>query len=530
MEVRQPRFLDLVVGALAVGAGAAYLWAINDLHTNSAGALATWVAALVLVVTVLVAMAHKGRHVGWFHPLSLPLATLALMSLGAPLWVYFTHNAKGLLYDTGYQPVISSTLAVAVSVTTCEALTLAVLGYIVGVGVAFAITKKAPPTNVDAQMPKYHYRDMRRAGLTFMIIGAASQITVTALGTGSAYGANQLHYGLASVLRPGAATALLVGLLLATLATSHTTKPRRVRHLLGGWEWSAVSSYILAVALSGQRAGLIAPIVYFAWAYSTQVRVIALRRIVAAVLLALIDGAVISNYRHNGTLSSGSPKAVAQSAVADMSSSAWLTQQTVIHVPSMAPYLHGSTYLAAVESQLPGPVARSMGAPTRTASAVFRNVVGFFNPNQGFAESYPSEAYLNFGLGGCLGAGLFLGMLMGWAWRKRSEVATRTRDFLYPVLLAGLVYGFRSDALAQIKDVLYPMLALWILMGWYQLRSASVGQIAAAVVSNLDSAFPTSTRTASIGGKAGDRRGHQASYPDAKEAASFSRRSDRAEG
>jgi O-antigen polysaccharide polymerase Wzy len=483
---RKWRVAGLAVAGLSIslvvaGTGAVHIWALNGLHTSSAGTLATWVAALVLVVAVLVELAHKGRHTGWFHPLSLPFATLAVISLGAPLWVYFTHETAGLLYDTGYQPAMASTLAVAVSVTSCQALTLVVVGYLIGAGVAFALTKQAKPSVVDQRWPMFRYRDMRRAGLTLMVVGAVSQLVVAALARGTTYGTQQLQYGLSSILGSGAATALLVGLILVTLTASYTTKPRRMRNLLRGWEWTALSLYILAVALTGERAGLIAPTVYFAWIYSIQVRVIALRWIVAGVLLALIGGTVISNYRHDDGLSPGSPAAVIQNAVGDVSSSAWLTQQTVIHVPSMAGYMHGSTYLAAVESQLPGPVARAAGAPTRTASAVFRNIIGFSNPNQGFAQSYPSEAYLNFGLAGCLGAGLFLGSLMGWAWRKRRQTVTRPRDLLYPVLLAGLIYGFRSDALTQIKDVLYPMLAVWVLMGWYRLPLTAVGQRPGAV-------------------------------------------------
>ena len=78
----------------------------------------------------------------------------------------------------------------------------------------------------------------------------------------------------------------------------------------------------------------------------------------------------------------------------------------------------------------------------------FRNLIGFTDPNQGFAESYPSEAYLNAGLPGCLLAGVFFGALMGWAWRKRRAVPRQGAGRPFPVLLAGLVYGFRSDALA----------------------------------------------------------------------------------
>jgi hypothetical protein len=412
------------------------------------------------------------------------------MSLGAPLWVYFTHEAVGLLYDSGYQPVLASTLTVAVSVTACEALTLVMIGYMSGVGIALFFSKRAEPPVIDERSSLFRYQEMRRAGLMLMTLGAVSQWAVAALTRNTTYGANQFQYGWASILGPGAATALLVGLILVTVTASHTTKPRRLRDLLRGWEWAALLLYIVAVALPGERAGLIAPTVYFAWVYSTQVRVIAPRWIVVGVVLAVIGGAMISNYRQNDGLAPGSPSAVMRNAVEDVSSSAWLTQQTVIHVPSAVGYMHGSTYVAAVEAQLPGPLARTVGAPTRTASAVFRNIIGFSDPNQGFAEAYPSEAYLNFGLIGCLGAGLFLGALMGWAWRKRQQRATRARDLLYPVLIAGLIYGFRSDAVAQIKDVLYPILAVWALMGWYRVPTSVTRRIPTAAAQRAQKTSP----------------------------------------
>jgi hypothetical protein len=392
------------------------------------------------------------------------------MSLGAPLWVCFTRKSAGLLYDVGYQPANAPALAAAVSIRACEALTLVLAGYIIGAGVAIALIRAASPTT--GSRPIFRYREMRRAGLTLMAAGAVAQMVAAALTRGTAYGANQFQYGWRSVIDPSASTALLVGLILVTLTASHTTKPTRLRNLLRGREWAVLSLFFLAVALKGGRGELIAPAVYIAWAYSTQVRVIAIKWIVAGLVLALIGGTVISNYRQGAGLWPESPAVVLQNTVSGVSSSAWLTQQTVIHVPSTQGYMNGSTYLAAVEGQLPGPLSRALGVPTRTASTLFRDIIGFSDRNQGFAESYPSEAYLNFGLAGCLGAGLFLGALMAWAWRKRREIATRPRDLLYPVLLAGLIAGFRSDALAQIKDVMYPIFALWMLMRCYRLRLA----------------------------------------------------------
>lgn len=447
--------------AIAV-AGTTSNWSVGGVNGNPAAAIAVWTAALVLAIAVVAAVIGKGRHAGWFHPLSLPFAVLAVMSLGAPLWVYFTHRPAGLLYSTDHQPSMASPLAAAVSITACDALTLVVAGYLAGAGAALTLTRPAA-----SRRPTFWYPNMRRTGAGLMAAGAMSRLAVAILARGIAYGAGQTQYGLVSFLGAAAGTALFAGLILVTL-TAPGARPERLPDLLHGREWAALGLYVLAVAVSGERAGLIAPAVYLAWAYSTQVRIIRGRWVAAGVLLAVIGGAVIASYRHDGGLSPGSPAAIAQQAAGDVSSPAWLTQQTVTHA---AGYLHGSTYLAAIEAQLPGPLARAAGAQARTASARFRDLIRFYDPNQGFAESYPSEAYLNFGLPGCLAAGLLLGALMAWAWRKRWEPATRPRDLLYPVLLAGLVYGFRSDALTQIKDVLYPLLSVAAVMGWCRLRS-----------------------------------------------------------
>jgi hypothetical protein len=91
--------VGLGISLVVAATGAIYVEALHDLHINSVGTLATWVAALFLVVTVLVALARKGRHAGWFHPLSLPSRRSAPCPLGAALFLHFTHEAVGLLYD-----------------------------------------------------------------------------------------------------------------------------------------------------------------------------------------------------------------------------------------------------------------------------------------------------------------------------------------------------------------------------------------------------------------------------------------------
>jgi hypothetical protein len=425
--------------------------------------LTAW-AAVLAAVTAAAAMLPR-RDAGWFHPLALPFAALAIMSFAAPLWVYLTRMPAGGLYDPGHPPAVPSPLAVPMTLAACEALLLVLVGYLTGVVAALARTPR--PSARKPSLPVFR-QGMRGAGLALMTAGAGAGLAVAWLNRGTVYGAGQFEYGPAAVLQPIAATALLAGLITVTLVGE---EPGRLRDLLRGREWLILTAYLLAVALTGARGGLLPPLVYLAWAYGTRVRQVSLRQVTAALVVTVVAGAMIASYRSGDGLSPGSPDAVTTRAVSAVSSPAWLTQETVAAVPSIFPYTHGSTYLAAAEGQLPGPLARSLGATRRTASAVFRDIIGFTNPGQGFAESLPSEAYLNFGLMGCLSAGVFLGLLMGWAWRKAGAYGVRPRDLLYPVLLAGLIAGFRSDALAQVKEVLYPLLVTGVLMAGFRLQA-----------------------------------------------------------
>ena len=464
--VAQRRWPIALAAAVAVAdvavttAGTVHGWGLSGSPVD----VEAWCAAVFAVVLIVLVTGRRR----WFHPLSLPLAAVAFISLAAPLWVQVTHEPVGLLYSPGDEPP-GQPLATALSATACAALVLVVFGYLAGAAATLAVTRTTAPP---AAEPAFRHREMRTVGFALLCAGAIPQALLTLLSAGTAYGVDQLQYGLTSFLADAAAAVMLAGLAVVTMAAAHTARATRLRDVLRGREWAALCLYAVAVAASGQRAGLIAPGLYLTWVYSTRVRAIPWRWAVATLLLVLWVGAMIAHNRADGGLSLSSPSAVAASAVGDVNSPAWLTQQTVMHVPAGTPYLHGSTYIAAAEAQLPGPVSRRLGTTSRTASAVFRDIIGFSDPNQGFAESYPSEAYLNFGLPGCLGAGLFLGALMAWAWRKRREVVGRPRDLLYPVLLAGLVIGFRSDALTQVKDVLYPILIVWAVMAWCRMPAS----------------------------------------------------------
>jgi hypothetical protein len=432
-----------------------------------------WAFALALAAAAVTAFVFRGRHGGWFHPLSLPLAALAVMLLGAPLWVQATGRPAGLLYAPGHLPQGASRLSAALSAAASAALVLVIAGYVAGAGLVLVLASP-PRAAVPGRWAPLRYPAVRRAGSALLVSGALAHAVITIAKRGTPYGAEQVQYGVLSFLGSAAAALVLAGLAAATLIVADAPALRRARDLLGGREWAALGLYLAAVTASGDRAGLIPPGVIVAWAYSTRVRAIPFRRVAAAAVITLVAAAGIAAWRTQAPLPD-SPSAVMQSAAGDVSSPPWLTEQTVSLVPSSSPFLHGSTYEAAVVAQLPGPVSRHFGATSRTASAVFRDLIGFYDPDQGFAESYPSEAYLNFGLPGCLCAGLLLGAVMAWAWRSCRHPACRPRDLLYPVLLAGFAYGLRSDALTQVKDVLYPVLIIWGVTGSCRLRPVTPG-------------------------------------------------------
>jgi hypothetical protein len=265
-------------------------------------------------------------------------------------------------------------------------------GYAVGVCGLRLLTSRPRSAALGPRSPAFRFADMRRAGLSFMGLGAVLQLAVAVMTRGAAYGVDQVQYGLPAMLTPAATTSFMAGLIAVTVVASHTCAPSRLRSLLHVPEWLMLALYFAGVAVTGQRGQLIAPVVYLAWVFGTRIRPIKLSWILIGLVCTLTVTAIISNYRDGQGVLPSSPSAVVQTALSDASFSAWLTEQTARHVPASYPFAHGSTYVAAVEGQLPGPVSRVVGAPTRTASAVFRQIIDFSDPNQGFAESYPSEA------------------------------------------------------------------------------------------------------------------------------------------
>ncbi|MBT8401720.1 MAG: O-antigen polysaccharide polymerase Wzy, partial [Rhodothermia bacterium] len=150
---------------------------------------------------------------------------------------------------------------------------------------------------------------------------------------------------------------------------------------------------------------------------------------------------------------------VFEGALVHISTPVTITANLMEILPSEG-FRNGATYWATVKYLPPGPIARSLFGEPDTASFVYRDLIGFTNPNQGFAFSMISEAYLNFGWVGLFAIPGAFGLILGYTYRRSSAEPTRAIHLAYPVLIALLPYLYRSDSLVQAKLFGYSMIVI----------------------------------------------------------------------
>ncbi|MDO5677052.1 MAG: O-antigen polysaccharide polymerase Wzy [Propionibacteriaceae bacterium] len=289
-----------------------------------------------------------------------------------------------------------------------------------------------------------------------LLLCAAGIKLLAARGSGtifnSQYGANQLSFtSLTSLSTLGDFMIAGGAILLFSSNVRSKGNPAPLPDLL-----------LLAVCLApsllllGSRGEAIAPAIAYVW-YRTLGRQRTSASIVAATL-----GGLLGLFVFIGRLRSGSntpDTGFVETVVWNISSPVLINSYIIDAVPSFYEFFAGSTYVAALFGQLPGPLLRLLGyESTETGALVFREIIGLTNPDQGYGFSLPSEAFLNFGLAGVALAAFALGAAMQWAYNRAGRLGARS--LLYPLLLGFLPYGFRSDALGQTKTVLYTMLIL----------------------------------------------------------------------
>jgi hypothetical protein len=230
--------------------------------------------------------------------------------------------------------------------------------------------------------------------------------------------------------------------------------------MLARFDWVLIGALILLIGLRGSRGNAIALLLVLTLAH-VQRRGKVFAVAVGAIVMAVF-GVVVLQYR-SAAAGHATNASAADILIGDMTVAGFSTGATAEVVPHDVGYAHGATLVAALERQLPSPIAIPLfGPPNDTAARRFRNLVGFDNPNQGIGYSIPAEGYLNFGRVGVFGLCLGLGLAFAWAYARFDFDTARTTRLLYPVLVAVLPFGLRSDSLGLIKSVLYAAILIQV--------------------------------------------------------------------
>jgi hypothetical protein len=393
------------------------------------------VGAAVALAALALGVRRSRRLLGYvdpLHPLLLPVAYLGFSFL-APAWAY-TVDRKTLL--SFHPSMLADNTALLMSTAT--------VAVILGLSIRF----KPPVANTDRT--PVNLRTQRQLSRLLLLVPLAFNLYGVASGS-------VLTRGLGQTTRGGAAslavlTTLLIpaGLLLLLGATQRRT-------LLGAGDWFLVIALAASSALTGDRSDGVTLLLCLLYAYTRRnynrvLMVAAGVAVVAFVLLigsyrALASGVVVNPNANTARL---------DTVLADLSVATYTTGITAENVPRLMEYKDGDTYLDALVRQLPGDLAnRMVGPPDATGTAIFRDIIGFNNANQGFGYSLPAEGYLNFGMLGLFLACFLWGLFAAWAYARRAWPGDRVGAYLYPLLLVTMPITVRSDALGMTKGVLY---------------------------------------------------------------------------
>ena len=297
---------------------------------------------------------------------------------------------------------------------------------------------------------------MLTAGRLLLLIPIAISFERFAAGTVHHRGLNQLTVAPTDALSALLDPTEIAAVVLIVAAHRMARSPR----LLARLDWVLIGGLILLIALRGSRGNAIALLLVLTLAH-TQRRGKVLAVAVGAIVMAVF-GVVVLQYRSAAAGHETSASA-ANILIGDMTVAAFTTGATAEVVPHEVGYAHGATLLAALERQLPSPIAIPLfGPPNDTAARRFRDLVGFSNPNQGIGYSIPAEGYLNFGRFGVFGICLLVGLLFAWGYARIDLGAARTSRLLYPVMVAVLPFGLRSDSLGFTKSILYAAILIQV--------------------------------------------------------------------
>lgn len=433
-------------GGLVIGIAIAWWWGSN----GSGLSRNLIVIAVTLATFGIISVSWRRR---WrqpealFHPLAGPLVYLTYALLIPQIYMMVTGNGIG--------SIPNSTLTAASVSVMC----LTVLSFVSGIALARSIFNDKPTTSDTLSSHTIEHSSwgfLVAAGRILLLIAFIAKL-FQALTEGSVftsvYGANQLSYDFGKAVAVAGEGLIPIGCIMVmhgNVAREHL--PLRI---VDGVLLGAVLA--VSVVFLGSRADAIAPAILFAWFWVRSGRTIGWKAGLAAIGIAGVAFLAIWRLRNNST--GGNIYPLWEQLLWQSSSPQLVTGRVTELVPASADFYFGSTYLHALINILPGPISRAiLGDVSGTGALVYRQLIDFQDPNQGFGFAFPAEAYLNFGYVGVGLISAFTGALFYVAYRWAYSNRTAVAPIVYPLLLSYLPYGLRSDFLSQLKNLLYPVL------------------------------------------------------------------------
>lgn len=431
---------NLLFVLVSVAAGVFSVIVVGWFNTATIGSLVKLTLAL-MVVPLLFSIRVSIRR-DWFHPFGFPLLYLAGVTLTPLLYILMTQDHIGSIREADLSP---RTIMV-----TCSTL----LGLISGAALGLAVGTVKGRRAFEDCLSRQKLRRFARAALAVSVAGQLPRALGAISGT---YGAGSVEFGLLHAIQSFVGSLFMAGVVLMVI--SHLAHAPDRRPILGTTtEYAMCVLFGLLTLLSGTRGELLGPIIFFAWAFHTYVRPIPFTQVVACTLLLVVTFLAVGSLRVKGG-PNGAKFSAVERVLGDISSPILVTAQVVRYVPRVEKYTAGSTYIASLMRQLPGPVAVAVfGPPDDTGSFVLRRISGVDNPNAGLAFSFSAEGYLNFGVKGALAVSCLAGVALGLSYCFMGTGLARARSYMYPVMVGSIPLGFRSDALGELKLILYPLL------------------------------------------------------------------------
>lgn len=437
----------IVVSAMSV----MLLWMLIGLPGTSSDWSQLALASGLAYGCIALGAVRSVRAVGgidFFHPLIFPLIYVSTSFL-VPVWVTFWLDS----------PVGSFARDTPLANNTPVLLLLGVLGFALGAAVPW---KTKPSSKEDRESG----RIQRVAGAVLVsgrvlaLFALALAIRELYLGGVAVRALNQTTYTLDDSISVLTKLSSIATAVVLVGAHSALQSPK----LLSRIDWAFILSILIATGLRGDRNAAISVILVLAFTAARHGG--SLKPVIGGFVAAVTFMVVVLRYR-NSVRGVEAGDGIMEILLGDLAPAGFSTSAVAAVVPEIYPYEWGSTIVAALVRQLPGPVANWLfGPPTDTGSSKFREIIGYSNPNGGVGFSLPAEGYLNFGPAGIVILCAVVGGFCAWAYARSEVRSTRPRAHLYTVVIAVLPFALRTDLLGFTKSILYTFIIVAVVFSF----------------------------------------------------------------